>query len=811
MLSIVFFLSSLPVNSKVIFQEANFYQDKGIIKKLTLGKGEIISSDSSIARVALSDPAIVDLQLLSEKQVFLRAKSLGGCTLLIWEKNKLSPARFDLAVWPDITGLTKQLHDIDKNIVVEYIPPTNNLTGNSGVSAPLPLDDDEIEPGGTGAQGGNANQGSQNATTNNITKGKIILKGEVANAETIAKALQIAGVYVGDTGIKIVSLPGGLIVENGNFTTIGDGAGGGAGGGGTTPTAFGSMDGFSFVSNRLSNLSRGAIVTTQQGLVISFLKVKDSPQIAVAIRFYEITKSVSKAIGVNASAGKKDSKLLGGVAVGGPALSQFTGNAAFNGGGSASINNVLGSSVTAAIFNPERGLALALQDLQERGEVKVLAEPTLIISNGEPASFLAGGEVPVLSSVITAGGTSQNIKYEPFGIKFTILPTILANKKIHLQVVPEIRDIDTELSNFIAPGSTTLRPPAFKTRRTQTQVELEPGQAFAISGLIREDNSKNLRKVPGAGDIPVLGSLFRSKTFRKGETELLVVVSPQIVDPIDSSKGSSLAKLSTTPNAYFKQIPPLSASPIENLDETPPDNNLPINPTRFNKVGSLSLNNPFEDSEQLQEEIKPSLVPEPEIEISKPIIKSIENQAKLKQNSKIFQKIEILPEIKTTTKTNDIKVDKNTDKEIKTNDIAKSQAPKHEEKIIPKKPISKPSKSNEFFSFDLFDLLDPNHKSSQKNKTAEEETKIIFKDKADSVHSMFVNNEMRQKPDSPPIPLKKSYFKHEKLTNEISEEVALSDFDEALFKKELLINMNEKKIKKKKYDTDLWDRNNLVN
>lgn len=845
-LCFAFLICSIPVQSKVIFQEAAFYQDKGVQKKLTLGKGEIISSDKDISRVALSDPSIVDLQLLSERQVFLRAKQLGSCTLLIWEKGKASPARFDIQVWPDIAHLTKQLQELDKNIIVEYMPPTYSLSGDVGnPTAPPPPTEESGGAGGTGGAGTATNTPSAGAGTS-ITKGRIILRGNVSNAEVIANALQIAGIYVGDSGVKILSLPGGQVVNDGaassNLLVIGDGASQGL------SSMFGNRDGFSFTSNRLANLSRGTIVTTQQGLVISFLRVANSPQIAVAIRFYEITKLASRGIGINTTFG--GNTLQGGSLVGGSGVSSITGSntSAITGTTtkgtvntkSSNILNSLGGNVTAAIFNPENGIGLAIQALQERGEIKVLAEPTLIISNGEPASFLAGGEVPVLSSIVTPGGTAQSVNYEPFGIKFTILPTILGNNKIHLQVVPEIRDIDTELSNFVAAGSTALRPPAFKTRRTQTQVELESGEAFAISGLLREDNSKGLRKVPGVGDIPVIGTLFRSKTFRKGETELLVVVSPQIVKPTKANEGSKVTNPPNTAPEYFNQIAPLikAPEPVKKADEVGPDGSQPIQPERFNNKGFLPTPTPTPISTPTPE-LKPSPTPTP---TPKP--------------KKVYKPKVIAP--KPTPQITPTPV------QTPSPEQKPSPSPVAEQKAEPPKDPAPPG----LFQFDLFKMFNLNKNqppaAAPIPSTKEPDPEIIFKDKdaMDSANTMLLKKGTDEKPkgttttttttttmtktiskpikdkapvpspapkqkasaqDEPPVPNKEKKLKLGTEKNDLTSDIALSNFDEDSLASKNKISLDDSipkkkrnkeskspvKIKKMK-EHDLWLRDSLL-
>jgi Flp pilus assembly secretin CpaC len=602
---------------KIFFLEADYYQDKIKDRILTIGKGEIITSEKDIERVAVSDPNIADLQVLTQKQLLARAKQLGECTFLIWEKDKTSPSRFDISVWPDIVYLTKQLKEIDEGISVEYIPPSSSsITGSSSSQGGSQQSTSPPNQGGTPAGGASqalsaANSSSQQSGGSGQanTSGKIILKGTVKNAEVIARALQIAGAYVGDQGIKIISQPGGQVVDglSGNYKLDSNSDVQTAQSSQGSSTSFGTRDPIKFTTNRFANLSRGTIVTTQNGSVLSFLTVKDPPQISVAIRFYEVKRDLSKNLGLNATltgstiqtgsfVGGNISMLFGGIGSI-SRLGAFMGSQGnqgpeftfgdFKSPGGTFIAQELGEGATGIIFNPKNGIGAVIQALQSRGEVKTLAEPNLVIANGEPASFLAGGEVPIIRSVFTAGGASQDVTYEPFGIRLTILPTITSNDKIFLQLSPEIRDIDTTISNLVVPpGSTSVRPPAFRTRRTQTQVELESGQAFVISGLLREDNTRNLRKVPGIGDMPVLGSLFRSKAFRKDETELLIVVTPQIVKP---TTPDTIAKkelgIPEVPYNEFNQLTPLRPN-IKLDDEKGPEMKKPFNPIKYNDTSN---------------------------------------------------------------------------------------------------------------------------------------------------------------------------------------------------------------------------------
>jgi pilus assembly protein CpaC len=167
--------------------------------------------------------------------------------------------------------------------------------------------------------------------------------------------------------------------------------------------------------------------------------------------------------------------------------------------------------------------------LKQTNLVKILAEPTLIALNGQQANFLAGGEFPI--PIPQAFGVIT-IRYKPFGVGLSFVPTVLSSNKISMTVSPEVSELDfqnsIQLQGFIVPAITT--------RRASTTIELADGQSFAIAGLLRDTVREQVAKYPVLGDIPILGALFRSSRFQKDETELIIIVTPRLVKPIDLTK-----------------------------------------------------------------------------------------------------------------------------------------------------------------------------------------------------------------------------------------------------------------------------------
>jgi pilus assembly protein CpaC len=197
----------------------------------------------------------------------------------------------------------------------------------------------------------------------------------------------------------------------------------------------------------------------------------------------------------------------------------------------APFGQVLSNSINALLrfTGNDRTWTVFIDALKENGLIKILAEPTLVTLSGQEARFLAGGEFPVPvpqdQNVIT-------ITYKPFGVGLSFTPTVLSDDKISMRVAPEVSDLDFStavvLQGFVVPGLTT--------RRASTVIELANGQSFAIAGLLRETVREAVAKFPVLGDIPILGALFRSTSFQKNETELIIIVTPHLVKPLDMAR-----------------------------------------------------------------------------------------------------------------------------------------------------------------------------------------------------------------------------------------------------------------------------------
>jgi pilus assembly protein CpaC len=180
-------------------------------------------------------------------------------------------------------------------------------------------------------------------------------------------------------------------------------------------------------------------------------------------------------------------------------------------------------------YNADLNVGLTIKDMQDRQILQILAEPTITTLSGQKASFLSGGEFPFPVIQGSSGGlTSITIQFRPFGVKLDFTPFVNADGTIQLKVSPEVSALD--YTNAVSISGYTI--PAISTRRADTQVELRDGQSFAISGLLDHRTTDILSKMPGIGDVPILGQLFRSKNINHSTVELVVVVTPTVVDPL---------------------------------------------------------------------------------------------------------------------------------------------------------------------------------------------------------------------------------------------------------------------------------------
>lgn len=300
---------------------------------------------------------------------------------------------------------------------------------------------------------------------------------------------------------------------------------------------------------------RVVAIASTLGKPVNLLRVAippEEPQILLRVRFADVERGASTQLSSSLASGAfNQTSALG---TGSPIST--------DGAQTFSLSNV----INIFLFRKDLNLGVALQLLQSKSLLEMLAEPNLLVINGTMAHFLAGGEFPY-PMVQPGGGTnSVSIAFMEYGIKLGFLPLITPRGTIRLQVTPEVSALD--YTNSVTIAGTTV--PGTTVRRVQTEVELDSGQSFVIAGLLNNQTTENFSKVPGIGDIPILGKLFQSKSVTKNHTELLVIITPEIVRPVPADKP--------VPNLTFS-VPQLSPGSVPlyqpGIDQTGP---VPVTP-----------------------------------------------------------------------------------------------------------------------------------------------------------------------------------------------------------------------------------------
>jgi len=331
-------------------------------------------------------------------------------------------------------------------------------------------------------------------------------------------------------------------------------------------------------------------IVPEGGAIVNAMTVAPAQQVMLKVRFLEVERSASRELGVkwfgaNNGGNRGFVTGIGGVtqpggrpavtgvdasgnpvpAPGSPAGSGALGLPIFTAAGSLISGSAPFGIALANLASKGATLDVLLSALETKGLVRRLAEPDLIALSGDTASFLAGGEYPI--PVVQPGGTSGvpviSVQYQPFGVQLAFTPTVLENGIINLRLAPSV----SELNFAIAVNANGFNIPSLDKREARTTVELRDGQSFSIAGLLQTDNRRNVSQLPWIGSVPVLGTLFSSKSFVAMDTDLVVIVTPHLVAP--AVPGQRLA--------------------------TPLDNAIPSNDVDFFLMGEMEQRKAFRD------------------------------------------------------------------------------------------------------------------------------------------------------------------------------------------------------------------------
>jgi pilus assembly protein CpaC len=294
------------------------------------------------------------------------------------------------------------------------------------------------------------------------------------------------------------------------------------------------------VIDRAVNVASGYVDKKEE--VVTLLQIRDngaSNQVLLRVRFAEVSRTAMTELGASLFTGANGYKNV----VARSATQQFPAPNFDTAGGGLVFSDYL----NLFLFDTKHQLGAVIKALQSKGLFQSLAEPNLVAESGKEASFLAGGEIPIPIAQGSGANLAISVQYKEFGVRLNFTPVVTGNR-VHLKVRPEVSTLD--FSNAVVLNG--FRIPALSTRRTETELELENGQTFAIAGLMNNTVNTTMRKIPGIGDIPILGQLFKSKMAEKDQTELVVMITPEILPKNSSGVTTTMPRM---PESYLPPVP----------------------------------------------------------------------------------------------------------------------------------------------------------------------------------------------------------------------------------------------------------------
>ncbi len=434
-----------------------------------LGESTIVKAPWPTIRVAVTDPKIADVKILTPNEILLQGNKLGSTDLILWGKNESEGWQRKVCVYIDLPSLKNKLGEMFSNCPLEV------------------------------SQSGEV----------------LIVKGLLRNA---------------DQAVQLKDFLDKLKVTYSNMTSV-------------------------------------------AGI----------QQVQLQVRVAEVSRVALRALGINSFQTDKDffygsrvGSSSGGAIIPSISIGPASGAAAGDNSLGFAFNSAVTPSINTTVFAgfPHSNLEVFLNALAENQYLKILANPTLVALSGEEASFLAGGEYPIPVVQGTGGGTSVTIEYRQFGVRLSFRPIVLGDNTIRLYVAPEVSSLSTVGALTLAGTSV----PSLTVRKAETTLELKSGQTFAMAGLIKRDIQARTSRIPGIGDLPIIGSLFRSVSYEDSETELVVLVTASMVEPLSVAatpplpgflhvvpndwefylegriEGKEPAKVYSTDAAWLKQI-----------------------------------------------------------------------------------------------------------------------------------------------------------------------------------------------------------------------------------------------------------------
>lgn len=440
--------------------------------ELRQGESKLIESAISFNRVSVADPKVADVQVLSPKEAYLNGKKVGHTSVILWEGEKKT--LLDVTVALDLTPFKKQIHSLYPEQQIKVYGAQTGIVLAGTVSGP-----EIAEQVVRLAQAYLPIQDKDNAPEKKVLD-EVSGTGKSGYGIGVTNLLTVRGVQQVMLEVKFAEVSR----DSGRDWQAALGA--------KNLTRYG-KDWQNF---------KGNLGTTDLGMP-QFPTVETLPGGTIPGTGAKLPSKLSLLADAGALAQSPASLLM-----------NFAGN-------------------SANIFLDIDNFTAALNFLESESLARILAEPKLIALSGQEASFLAGGEFPI---PVPGDYGAIGIAYKSFGVGLTFTPHVLSNGKISLNVAPEVSQVGTMERFSAGQGAVVYQVPHLTTRRLKTTVELNDGQTLALAGLLQDNVREEVKKIPGLGDLPVIGALFRSSAYQQNKTDLLIAVTPHLVKPVDKEE-----------------------------------------------------------------------------------------------------------------------------------------------------------------------------------------------------------------------------------------------------------------------------------
>lgn len=617
-----FIIASLLLVSATIGLAGNLKEmEQGYDIELFLGHSIPFSLPEEPETIAIGDPSVFQTVTVKPKQILLNATNVGTTSMTVYGKSgavyqhyvkvKLDPTRTAMEMEQLAIQARKDAAGIVAKRNAEFeteqlrIRQRNEIAGDY-IARLKPL----------------VNALEKNVTVDNLN-GVILLKGTVDTAAAHARIISLVDRFLStsvEADFKVVSDAGGVLAGNLDEKTefepppqtlavprlavggAGQGQGGGAGGGGAGGGGGGRQGGsvqalrqplMDAKGNLGQNLNRADVVMIADGKAISLIRVARTPKVEIQMKIVAVDRDKTDQMGIDwrltsvltnggTTTGISIGSLLGGVTSALPSgLDNATG--VINPGDSTlvGIGNIIGS-------DKQIGLTTFLRFVEEKGAATTLSEPILTAVSGESASFLVGGSIPIPVQTLSAGSATQNavvatnVNFIDFGLRLVVRPTVLENGRISMLLDQSMTEPDNGvriqlLGTFI---------PGFKQKSVSTVTESASGETWAVAGLLSEEDSKVLRKIPVLGDMPVFGFLFRNTDDRVNRNELMIIITAKTIDGVNQTTTNfdgqgrlapSNSSQSQTNNALDDAIYDDEQSANKTNEGMPENKNKPLN------------------------------------------------------------------------------------------------------------------------------------------------------------------------------------------------------------------------------------------